>query len=430
MRLTPITAVSLITLLACVHQGCDGPPPGRVASPPFVSDGLFGSMRVTSKAKVSDSKKKTAAAWGEAVEEEEQMLGEQPVSTQSVSVGGRFMSVLPAEDWEVANVGSSTFIVHTPPGGEPDAFVYARAFTPLMAKKPVIQTRSFVQGVDPTHDVQGSFGGIGLQVLTHFMGAGGLDMDEMGQCLASLSSPAGSHGLGFRTNFKRSHGVRWLGESDDGLFYRLARLEGRWSKEPIKVDCDKALSQLTSLVATQVQAQVPGQMGTELAVAIDDYAQEMVAPKAGSTSMSAQAVVGTVSSSENETAGIHLAVVCVAEPKCVEAESLTRFVEEMHIPSAEERSMAAAPDEVATALNQLAARVGVTFDLNAAGLDSVTKALHAMQEKMEKAATDAMSSGALDDEAGSSVSADETEPSGEPSEPLDNEPKPAESDQP
>jgi hypothetical protein len=203
---------------------------------------------------------------------------------RSVPLGGAMIGRIPdREGWTWSRAEEVTLIAYSPAAGRPGALVYVEEFSPLFGARPSAEHLRFQADVDRT-------------------------LAEGFLRLAALTAPRDTpratrtegRGLGFRPTRGTWSGWRWAGRNAHGVTLRCGRHLGVWG-EP------------RPLPAAPGGA-APG---------------PSPAPAAAASGYAASLIVG--SATGDEETGIHFAVLCVREPRCLVYAELASFLDSIQI---------------------------------------------------------------------------------------------------
>lgn len=233
--------------------------------------------------------------------------GEEPPPRRAVPLGGDLVGEVPTEggSWRWSTESGATLIVHQPPGGRPDALVFAEAFAERMAERPTAEIHRFRVTVDPAGDGGSPFLGTLLRVTRGASGqtsAGSPpDLAHRARLTHLLATRTLGRGLGFAAGEDGFTGWRWVGRNEHRVVIRLARWEGTWSEQrPLPAELAQAVR---DAVAADRPAVTPDRLARVPAHLFMGSAAEPV-----------------------ETSGAHLAILCARTPDCPVAEELAAFL--------------------------------------------------------------------------------------------------------
>lgn len=361
----PCRAVTLFLLMMAL-VACGKPEPRQVPFPVLNPEAPFAFKGKPAKAPDPASQED---------EEVAQMLreveGDSPPAAgaagrQTVMLAGRFASEIPLsfEEWRWATDGDVTLVAHFT-DGRTDAIIYSESFGFLTQISPTEESRRFLSTVDKTlngplailnsifswaaRGVSAIISGIsGNKVAGTDSGSGDPSDEEIegiaGALMASISR-TGGQGLGYRSTERTFSGWKWVGRTDTGLSFRLARTTGIWGQQ----DSGSLASIGDAVKNLDFLKPVLSFFGSGLPVS------EML-PTQGTArgEVPAWMVLGNVVLEDD--IGIHIAFLCAREPECLVTDDFIDFVENMRLPS-RAAANAAEGSGAATSLEELSRAV-------------------------------------------------------------------------
>lgn len=351
--------------------------------------------------------------------EDEGSAAAQSAGRQTVLLAGRFASEIPLsfEEWRWATDGDVTLVAHFA-DGRADAIIYAESFGFLTQISPTEESRRFLSTVDSTlngplailnsifswaaRGVSALIGGISGNQTAGSAGGTGEPSDQeiegiAGVLMASISR-TGGQGLGYRSTERTFSGWKWVGRTDTGLSFRLARTTGIWGQQssgslPSIGEAVKNLDFLKPVLSF---------FGSELPV--PESGEEQVTTRG---EVPAWMVLGNVVLEGD--IGVHIAFLCAREPECPVTDDFVEFVENLRLPS-RAAANAAQGSGAATSLEELSRAVRLRIAPGSLMMDP-GKMVDLVREGMQKAEGKGT-------EAATPVSGDGV-PSPEPSAPID-----------
>jgi len=298
--------------------------------------------------------------------EDEGSAAAQSAGRQTVLLAGRFASEIPLsfEEWRWATDGDVTLVAHFTEG-RADGLIYAESFGFLTKLSPTEESRRFLSTVDSTlngplalmnsifslaaRGVNALVGGIsgsdGVQTDGASADSSRQDIESIAGALMAAISRTGGQGLGYRSTERTFSGWKWVGRSDTGLSFRLARTTGIWGQQ----DSGGLASIGDAVKNLDFLKPVLSFFGSGLPVS------EML-PTQGTArgEVPAWMVLGNVVLEDD--IGIHIAFLCAREPECLVTDDFIDFVENMRLPS-RAAANAAEGSGAATSLEELSRAV-------------------------------------------------------------------------
>ena len=265
---------------------------------------------------------------------------ESPRSLRTVPVGRALVSEIPDdhEVWRWSRSGSTTLISKMPPGEPPRALFLAtnRHIGPAS-----LAMRTFIGDVDPALTAEYGIPFSAAELSDSELGdeAGDADGDDLSSIdllslLGAGASLTGGRGIGYRSHPDTFTGWRWMGRSDEGLFWRIASTRGRWGAQPSMTDffgpaLDKAIEDLGLKDELFEELDMEGELeGWQqvlaeggAAAALDRDRPE--SPFANRPPQTAQLFFGEVEDDSGRV--MTIALLCAAEPHCSGADEFVHF---------------------------------------------------------------------------------------------------------
>jgi hypothetical protein len=279
----------VLGLLAVLVGGCQSKSrePRRLPFPTFRAEALFAEYRSMQ----GPPENRAGSTSTQFARDLSQGLGGEATSEpqgQSVPLGSAMTGEIPnQEGWTWSIEDGATLIVYAPGAGRPGAMVYAEPFSPEIHDHPSAEFLRFQLTVDP--DLAESYlklSGVGILLKTRTLG----------------------RGLGFRPTRGTFTGWRWVGRNERGVTLRCGRHLGVWSEpRPLPAPLAQALRQRGS----EPQNLEPSST-------------------AATPGVSASLILGSATDRDEET-GVHLAVLCVREPRCLVYKDLAHFLASIQI---------------------------------------------------------------------------------------------------
>lgn len=326
--------------------------------------------------------------------------GQPSAAIQTLLVAGRFVAELPLrfEEWRWATDGDVTLAVHFSEG-RPDALIYAEAFGPMVRGRPTEELQRFLGTIDPgllsPGTIFGSLVGLATRGILATVGAESVEytfaeVAGLAQGLWAAMSRTGGNGFGYRSTDHSFSGWRWVGRSEYGLAFRLARTAGTWGEQR------GGFASLAGEVISRLEFLRP----------IKDFFDRPIAAAGPGTRPHAEPAAWMVLGNVvlRDEIGAHLAFLCAQEPVCSVTPDFVNFLETLRSPSRAAAQMAEGSG-AATSLPELAeaARMRLAPKDILLGSDVLVRLA---KEISEKAKEDAGTSGRQDPAASAQGEAD------------------------
>lgn len=315
MRIRP-TASGFLAVMLALALGCGGDRPSRTLPfPTFHAEALFPELAEEGSAHPQvprESLFERSLGGGAAAERKEP-------PRQSVPLGNRFSGDLPAESgtWSWSADSGVTLIVHRTSAGA-DALIYAEGFSAEMVSHPSEEIRRFERTVvpdlvDPLLDRRSVESLLNGSLVRRVSRGTGLDGPEAGRLLQFLATRTAGRGLGFRPGPGKDSGWRWVGRNRQGITVRIARFPGIWGRQrSLPADLAKGLPRLPQ--AAPELAKLAGWLSSPPGTS-------------GTAAQEGPAYLWLGSATDaHETAGAHLALLCLQTPQCSVAADLAAFL--------------------------------------------------------------------------------------------------------
>jgi hypothetical protein len=228
---------------------------------------------------------------------------------QNVPLGSAMTGRIPSgEGWTWSIDGGATLITYAPGSGRPGALIYAESFSPEIHGHPAAEHLRFQVTVDPDL-AEGYLGFTSAgRLLAGAPGLAGahLSPGETARWLQLLSTRTLGRGLGFRATRGTFTGWRWVGRNPQGVTLRTGRHLGVWAApRPLPPALAEALAGLRGAPAQPASQPV-------------------------ATGVSAYLILGSATDRDEET-GVHLALLCVREPRCLVYQELSQFLASIQV---------------------------------------------------------------------------------------------------
>lgn len=235
-----------------------------------------------------------------------------PERPRSVPLAKLFAADVPGNAWRRFAQESVTVLVHRPDEGQPDALVYAEAWSDLAATSPGAEMRRFLLTVDPL--LVGRQAGWSPELSTLAAGLGGAGSSGRAtdrQAVGLAMTRTGGKGIGYTSSAASFSGWRWVGRNRNGVFLRLAMSRGSWG-EPVRLD--PALRPAAERLV-------------KLYPALDWMRAAMDAGEASGHRRGVEPAYMVLGSAGSSDGNIHLALVCARRPSCVPVRDLATILD-------------------------------------------------------------------------------------------------------
>lgn len=268
-----------LALLVAGLAGCSRPGPQLPPFPEFDASQPFPELKGRSESEGEERQHRPRSRFDDRMSAAKAKASGEPRHWHSVTLGGRFVSEVPAafDEWKRTELDDSTVLVHRKPGQPPDAVVLAKAFDGTL-RMATLEHMHFLVGLDPRLVASPELESV----------ARWIDLATDG--IETLSNSP-SFDIGFHSDPETFTGWRWVGRNEGGVVIRLGSVRGRWAPEAT-----------TGADAEPVVA--------------------------------AYMLVG--SAVFEGSVGIHLAVVCSRTPKCTNARELGHLLDGIRLPKPDE----------------------------------------------------------------------------------------------
>ncbi|MBW8875706.1 MAG: hypothetical protein JF614_12145 [Acidobacteria bacterium] len=256
-------------------------------------------------------------------------LNEQPSAatpaapeSQSVPLGSSMTAQIPPreKDWTWSLADGATLIAHAPNGGRPGALVYVEPFSADIHNHPSTEHLRFQMTVDPElaeNYLRLTAADVVLAGRAAAMPP--LSRSEAARWAQLLKTRTQGRGLGFRPTRSSFTGWRWVGRNGHEVTVRCSRYLGVWAQpRPWPAPVAAALARLRGEPEKPVSP--PG-------APAPPFAPAAVPAVAG---VSSYLILGSATDRDEET-GVHFAILCVREPRCLVYKELTQFLESIQI---------------------------------------------------------------------------------------------------
>ncbi len=325
--------------------------------------------------------------------EDEGSAAAQSAGRQTVLLAGRFASEIPLsfEEWRWATDGDVTLVAHFTEG-RADGLIYAESFGFLTKLSPTEESRRFLSTVDSTlngplalmnsifslaaRGVNALVGGIsgsdGVQTDGASADSSRQDIESIAGALMAAISRTGGQGLGYRSTERTFSGWKWVGRTDTGLSFRLARTTGIWGQQ----DSGSLASVGEAVKNLDFLKPVLNFFGSELPV--PEPGKKQVTTRG---EVPAWMVLGNVVLEGD--IGIHIAFLCAREPECAVTDDFVDFLENMRLPS-RSAANAAQGSGAATSLEELSRAARLRIAPGSLMMDP-DKMVDLVREGMQKA---------------------------------------------
>lgn len=375
MRPILLSCLFLWTLVGLI--GCKATPPTQRKNMPLTLEGLLGTAGTPAAKKHKKEKDKWNIEDETAEDDEEEDEAVESVSERLVSFGGLFVAEFP-EPWEVtASQDTAVVTLRREDEALPDVLIFSRRISPQMRVHPVNEIRSFQQLVDPGLGTSSLYPLFEIYLQREIQRQRGatktIPIEGWDRCIAILSNPTGGEGLRFKTNKKKNIGVRWVGRSENDVFFRLTEYQGTWGERQLRKDC-AAFFEAIRLLLPEEQQQAMGPIFEKAAERIQDVKDQKPAQ-----SSSARAIIGTAVSATNQSTGVHIAIICRTEPHCTHSPKLKELILGLRAPTLEEKSQQniEGPDAIGDHLKK--SDISYSQDGNEAGKALIEQVFQSLQ---------------------------------------------------
>ena len=244
------------------------------------------------------------------------------VSRQLVPLAGQLVTIIPRDrnQWTWSTDGQTTLMSYREAGSDKAvAVLYAERFSPLIRTVPSIEMNRFHRTVDPNLSqplLPPSLESMATDMAAKKMGMPVGQLIEAGR---SATTRTLGVGLNYRSSAETFTGWKWAGENEAGVKVQFGRTSGQWSSQPIGDSA--ALGALTQTASKLGDFQPLAERYQEMTETTERQAPS-VRP--------AWMVVGYAATTEES--GVHLAVICRAEPSCPVADSLADMLDTLRAP--------------------------------------------------------------------------------------------------
>jgi hypothetical protein len=254
-----------------------------------------------------------AAARPEELQEDASQSGS---GLRSVSLAGRFAADLPddgpGDGWRLFQDETLTVLIHTSGSENPDALVYAEAFSGVSQDHPGQEMRRFLLTVAPS--LMGNdaiWGSAPAAVAASLENGSSADQGGLRRAAGLAMTRTGGRGLGYVSEPGTFTGWRWIGHNSRGVFLRLARSHGSWGDQSLmepalRAPVERLIQKFPQLEWMKSGWAIPGS-----------------SQPAGRSPAPAYMVLGSASSPEG---GVHLALLCARTPSCGSAPALASLL--------------------------------------------------------------------------------------------------------
>jgi len=310
-KASPLRRLVVLGLVAALAAGCQSKSrePRRLAFPTFQAEALFPEYQST-KGLPERAGASAPTQFAQDLNPEFAGVPASEPEGQNVPLGSAMIARIPSQGgWTWSLEDGATLIVHAPSAGRPGALVYAEPFSPAIHDHPSAEHLRFQITIDP--DLAESYlklagagvllGGRANPLEAH------LSPSEAARWAQLLKTKTLGRGLGFRPTRGTFTGWRWVGRNAQGVTLRCGRHLGVWS-EP-------------RLLPAPVLRTFAGR-----AIELDQPASTLPAAGASSSAVSASLILGSATDRDEET-GVHFAVLCVREPRCLAYKELAQFLD-------------------------------------------------------------------------------------------------------
>lgn len=400
---SPLRLMPLLLLIVAVVS-CGTPEPRQVPFPILNPVAPF-----TFKGKPDKAASPMSEEDGEVAQMLREVEGDVPTASpsagrQTVLLAGRFASEIPLafEEWRWATDGDVTLVAHFT-DGRVDGLIYAESFGFLTKLSPTEESRRFLSTVDsrlngPLALLNSIFSLAARGVAMLVGGISGNDssghdgdsadpskeeIESIAGALMAAISRTGGQGFGYRSTDGSFSGWKWIGRSDSGLSFRLARTTGIWGKQGtgslVSIgDAVKNLDFLKPVLSYFGGGFPSSQSSPQQATDKGEVPAWMV--------LGSVVLEGDI--------GIHIAFLCAREPDCSVTEEFVDFVENMRLPS-RAAANAAQGSGSATSLEELSTAIGLRIAPGSLMMDP-GKMVDLVREGMKSAQDDGASQGTPD----------------------------------
>lgn len=294
--------IGLVTLLAALTAACQPNvrEPRRLVFPVFQAEAPFPE---------SETAEGAAGSKVSATSQFARDLGGAPAVEASVEpegfnvpLGSTMTARLPhREGWTWSIEDGATLISYAPASGRPGAIVYVEPFAAEIHDRPSAEHLRFQATVDP--DLADGFlrtrSAVAVLAGKPRASTAGLNSLEAAMWDQLRRTRTRGRGLGFRPNRSTFTGWKWVGRNPQGVTVRCGRYLGVWAGP-------------RPLPAQIARPAVPP------------------ASESSASEISAYLLLGSATDRDEET-GVHFALLCVREPRCLVYRELSEFLKSIQI---------------------------------------------------------------------------------------------------
>ncbi len=243
---------------------------------------------------------------------------------QAVLVSSLMVAEVPRtfNEWRWAGDAQTTLVLHSPPGGAPDAIIYTEKFSDLGHRTPSAELLRFQLTVDPKLTFVPR---LVEEVLEPLGGSGVGSTAATLQALSGVATRTLGAGLGFRTRKKSFTGWKWIGHNEQRLAFRLGRAAGVLGPPAAP---DPRVLDVLDQEATE-KPELEGLVGQ-----LDEAFQKRRAATSSAPPRDAYLVIGSIDGGRDRV--VHVAILCTLRPRCPVARDLSSFLASMRMASPEE----------------------------------------------------------------------------------------------
>ncbi|HKV09339.1 MAG TPA: hypothetical protein VJ725_14445 [Thermoanaerobaculia bacterium] len=287
---SPHGLFAILSLAAALAAGCQpkAREPRRLPFPTFQAEAPFPEFQIEEGSAPRD-RASLPSQFARDLNGRSEGVAPSAPEGRSVPLGNAMTAQIPnQEGWTWSLDAGATLITYAPRSGRPGALIYVEAFSPELHSHPSAEHLRFQMTVDPG------------------LAESSLRFSSTRRWSQLLTTRTSGHGLGFRATRGTFTGWRWVGHNAQRVTLRCGRYLGVWAApRPLPPPLAEALARLRGNA-------------------------ERPAPRPAVTPVSAYLILGSATDPGEET-GVHFALLCVREPRCLVSEELSKFLASIQV---------------------------------------------------------------------------------------------------